>query len=239
MIFEKMEMRDILCKRPHPSFLVSFCVSVIAYLLLCGFAPFSGDNDIETMRLVQTAPLEFPSPEWDDISPEAKDFVKSLLHREAFERPTAAEALELPWVAKHQVEPGIPPPRPFSGIHASSISANELRLNSARRHAFQKFLAHLKMEKAIKSVAHVLNPQEARVLGLIFSRVDKDNDGIISPRDLDEAVKSESFSIRIKQNLLDLKSRLSSNPRHTFDIRPYLRFLNQRAQSDSNLQSTT
>lgn len=73
-------------------------IGIITYILLCGFAPFAGDDDLETLRLVETAKLEFPSPEWDDISPQARHFVSMLLHREAFQRPTAAEALQHPWI---------------------------------------------------------------------------------------------------------------------------------------------
>jgi serine/threonine protein kinase len=54
-------------------------IGVIAHIILCGFAPFSSGNDVEIVRLVKTAKVEYPSPEWDTIFKEAKDFVQSLL----------------------------------------------------------------------------------------------------------------------------------------------------------------
>jgi len=83
-------------------------IGVIVYILLCGFAPFAGDNDYETMYQIENYELEFPSPEWDDISHEAKDFVKSLLRKDPTHRPTAKEAMANPWIArfvKEEAEP--------------------------------------------------------------------------------------------------------------------------------------
>ena len=54
-------------------------VGVIAYILLCGYPPFFGDNDREIFRRVSAGKFSFPSPEWDHISKAAKDFVASLL----------------------------------------------------------------------------------------------------------------------------------------------------------------
>ena len=76
-------------------------VGVIAYTVLCGYLPFDGKEDGETLRLVQAGHLEFPSPDWDDIGEEAKQFVQSMLQKDPRERPSATEALRHPWVAKY------------------------------------------------------------------------------------------------------------------------------------------
>lgn len=52
---------------------------VIAYILLCGYPPFAGDDDAEVYESVQIGEFDFPSPEWDEISDSAKDFVTRLL----------------------------------------------------------------------------------------------------------------------------------------------------------------
>jgi calcium-dependent protein kinase len=196
------------------------------------------DDDYETIQLVTNAKLDFPSPEWDTISLEAKDFVRSLLEREAFMRPTAAEALKHPWIAKHVVEPGIPPPRPFrwssssEELRATSESI-ELRMDSTRRTAFQKFLAGLKIKKAMTGAAQLLTPKEAQHLGEVFRKVDKDQDGIISLVDLDLAVQNPSFSTSVRQNLKIMRARLVTYPKVNFDIRPFIGLVNKRAHSDS------
>ena len=42
--------------------------------------------------------LEFPSPEWDSISAEAVNFIKSMLKVDPKERITVEQALEHPWI---------------------------------------------------------------------------------------------------------------------------------------------
>ncbi|KYQ89677.1 GTP-binding protein [Tieghemostelium lacteum] len=64
-------------------------LGVIIYILLCGFPPFD-----ESTGYV----LEFPSPEWDNISDSAKGLIKSLLTLDPLKRLTAEQTLRHPWV---------------------------------------------------------------------------------------------------------------------------------------------
>jgi serine/threonine protein kinase len=54
---------------------------VITYILLCGYPPFYGDNDTQIFESVKVGKFDFPSPEWDDISHSAKDFINKLLQK--------------------------------------------------------------------------------------------------------------------------------------------------------------
>lgn len=87
---------------------------VIAYQILTGRLPFSGEEGVtledlygdnpritnkEIFRAVLYSDLDFEASPWDELSAEAKDFVKCLLERNALERPTAEEALAHPWLA--------------------------------------------------------------------------------------------------------------------------------------------
>jgi len=71
---------------------------VIAYVLLCGFTPFYGDNQRQLFERILHAKFDFPSPEWDEISPAAKDFIKKILVVNPAERMTAEQALSHPWI---------------------------------------------------------------------------------------------------------------------------------------------
>lgn len=66
-------------------------IGVITYILLCGYPPFYGGNDVEILASVKTAKYDFPSPEWDTVSKEAKAFVRAHLMVDPSKRPTAAE----------------------------------------------------------------------------------------------------------------------------------------------------
>jgi serine/threonine protein kinase len=66
---------------------------VIVYLLLCGNLPF---HDIT--RITREGSLQFPSPQWTNVSDESKNFIKSLLTMKSSQRPSATVALTHAWV---------------------------------------------------------------------------------------------------------------------------------------------
>lgn len=88
-------------------------LGVIAYILLCGYPPFSGNceqdcgwNRGENCRTCQELLFEsiqegrysFPEHDWVDVSEEAKDLIRGLLVKEAPKRLSAAAVLNHPWI---------------------------------------------------------------------------------------------------------------------------------------------
>lgn len=69
------------------------------YVLLCGFTPFVGDqNDTSIVYTrILTAAFSFPSPQWDNVSPLAKDLIHGLLTVDPETRLTSEQALGHPW----------------------------------------------------------------------------------------------------------------------------------------------
>lgn len=61
-------------------------IGVITYILLCGYPPFYGDSDQQIFESVRVGRFDFPSPDWDDISSDAKDFIKALLKKNPNDR---------------------------------------------------------------------------------------------------------------------------------------------------------
>lgn len=72
-----------------------YSIGVIMYILLCGYPPFEPEEGI--------IELEFPSPEWDNISQSVKDVITLLLDNDSKKRLTAEELLKHPWVSGDQV----------------------------------------------------------------------------------------------------------------------------------------
>ncbi|CAN0268896.1 unnamed protein product, partial [Ectocarpus sp. 4 AP-2014] len=66
-------------------------IGVIAYILLCGYPPFYGRTDKDIFASVSRGQYDFPGPEWDTVSDDAKAFVGKLLMLDPAERPTASE----------------------------------------------------------------------------------------------------------------------------------------------------
>ena len=49
------------------------------YILLCGYPPFKGKNHKEIFSKIATGKFSMASPEWKNISREAKYLIKKLL----------------------------------------------------------------------------------------------------------------------------------------------------------------
>lgn len=73
-------------------------IGVITYVLLCGFTPFYGDNQRQLFERILHAKFDYPSPEWDDVTANAKDFVSKLLVVNPADRLSAEQALQHPWI---------------------------------------------------------------------------------------------------------------------------------------------
>lgn len=76
-------------------------VGVISYVLLCGFCPFHDERTPILFKLIITGEYCFPSPYWDDISDEAKDFIQCLLVTDPSCRATAQQALQHPFITNN------------------------------------------------------------------------------------------------------------------------------------------
>jgi len=73
-------------------------IGVITYVLLCGFPPFFGSTDQEIFAKILKVDYDFPSPDWDNISEDAKMFIEAVLASNFRERPSAEQCLEAPWI---------------------------------------------------------------------------------------------------------------------------------------------
>ena len=77
-----------------------WALGVISYILLCGFPPFrseSGEQD-ELFQDILSGELEFPSPYWDEVSPQAQDMIIQILDRDENSRVSAADVLRHKWL---------------------------------------------------------------------------------------------------------------------------------------------
>eukprot|EP00286_Rhodomonas_abbreviata_P015214 CAMPEP_0181322184 /NCGR_PEP_ID=MMETSP1101-20121128/19093_1 /TAXON_ID=46948 /ORGANISM="Rhodomonas abbreviata, Strain Caron Lab Isolate" /LENGTH=387 /DNA_ID=CAMNT_0023430081 /DNA_START=212 /DNA_END=1375 /DNA_ORIENTATION=+ len=76
-----------------------WAIGVILYTMICGYPPFWSENIAEMLHLIKHGEYSFPSPAWDRICKDTKDFISWLLCVDPKKRPTAKQVLEHPWVA--------------------------------------------------------------------------------------------------------------------------------------------
>ncbi|KAI6076943.1 Calcium/calmodulin-dependent protein kinase type II subunit alpha isoform X2 [Aix galericulata] len=72
---------------------------VILYILLVGYPPFWDEDQHRLYQQIKAGAYDFPSPEWDTVTPEAKDLINKMLTINPSKRITAAEALKHPWIS--------------------------------------------------------------------------------------------------------------------------------------------
>ncbi|XP_073727110.1 calcium/calmodulin-dependent protein kinase type II subunit alpha isoform X4 [Misgurnus anguillicaudatus] len=72
---------------------------VILYILLVGYPPFWDEDQHRLYQQIKAGAYDFPSPEWDTVTPEAKDLINKMLTMNPSKRITAADALKHPWIS--------------------------------------------------------------------------------------------------------------------------------------------
>uniref|UniRef100_A0A2P2I3F1 Serine/threonine-protein kinase PKH3-like n=1 Tax=Hirondellea gigas TaxID=1518452 RepID=A0A2P2I3F1_9CRUS len=83
-------------------------LGVLTYVLLTGFLPFGGDSDQETFMQISRGELDFPNELFEDVTPEAIDFMKKLLIRQPEKRMSARECLDHTWMKTTGTRPTPP-----------------------------------------------------------------------------------------------------------------------------------
>lgn len=92
---------EIIKGDPYGSEVDVWAIGVITYVMLAGFPPFDGENDVEVFASILAIRYDFPSPEWDNISLDARDFISSIFVEDPKKRVTASEALKHPWIVSN------------------------------------------------------------------------------------------------------------------------------------------
>ena len=66
-------------------------------MLLCGKTPFYG-SDSKIASMIKSGKVNYPDCDWNRVNSQAISFVEHLLVHDVDKRPTAAEALNHPWL---------------------------------------------------------------------------------------------------------------------------------------------
>ena len=79
-------------------------VGAIAYIMLCGYPPFDGRNNLEIYKSVLRGRYRFSSADWRGTSCEARDFIRRLLQMDTGRRMTVEQALNHPFLSASRDE---------------------------------------------------------------------------------------------------------------------------------------
>ena len=177
---------------------------VIMYILLCGVPPFYGETDDQIYAAVREGKYDIEGPEWDDISPEAKDLIKGLLTKSIDRRLSAEQALNHGWFKKMKEMIKI---KEVSKENLTKVAGNlkNFRANQKLQQATLAYIVHnltkkedteelrkcfmefdengdgrLTREELIKGLNKIMTPAEAVTeVNRIMSMIDVDGSGFI------------------------------------------------------------
>lgn len=207
-------------------------IGVITYILLCGYPPFYGDTDNQIFDSVRTARFDFPSPDWDGISDNAKDFICSLLKRDPSKRLSAKEALNSAWIVEMA---GETTPREKRGHRKQRTSI----AFAPRSIAFIKYRDMQKLKKAALAwLATNATNDDITALKEVFKKIDVNNDGTITLEEMDKCLEEAHFLPNVTAELRTLRNDLSVSGEDSLNWSNFIAVMmdKQRIMNEDNLR---
>ncbi|XP_036147406.1 calcium/calmodulin-dependent protein kinase type II alpha chain isoform X19 [Monomorium pharaonis] len=93
---------EVLKKEPYGKPVDIWACGVILYILLVGYPPFWDEDQHRLYGQIKAGSYDYPSPEWDTVTPEAKNLINQMLTVNPGKRITALEALKHPWICQRE-----------------------------------------------------------------------------------------------------------------------------------------
>ncbi|TNN13255.1 Calcium/calmodulin-dependent protein kinase type II delta chain isoform 1 [Schistosoma japonicum] len=177
---------EVLRKEPYGKAVDVWACGVILYILLVGYPPFWDEDQNRLYSQIKSGAYDYPSPEWDTVTPEAKNLINLMLTVSPARRITAAEALKHPWICQRE--------RVASLVHRQE-TVECLKKFNARRKLKGAILTTM---LATRNFSMKKDDSSGRgtVSGSHTSITKKSNDGIKESSDSTVAVMEDSADIK-------------------------------------------
>lgn len=91
---------EVITKRYYTPACDVWALGVILYILLVGYPPFYGQNDMQTISQIKKGSFVFHEDSWHDVSDEAKTLVRAMLTVKPESRITLKGVIDHPWITK-------------------------------------------------------------------------------------------------------------------------------------------
>ncbi|XP_032225571.1 calcium/calmodulin-dependent protein kinase type II delta chain isoform X2 [Nematostella vectensis] len=116
---------EVLKKEPYGKPVDLWACGVILYILLVGYPPFWDEDQHKLYAQIKTGNYDYPSPEWDTVTDEAKDLINMMLTVDQSKRIGAGEALKHPWIVNRE--------RVASKVHRQETLDGLKKFNARRK----------------------------------------------------------------------------------------------------------
>lgn len=159
---------------------------IILYIMLWGYPPFASEDDAETKQMIEEGEVEFDDDAWENISAEAKDLISQMLKPEA-SRLSGKKVLSHPWILKYAIQQK----------KGAVLDGQLKRLKEFQKQSrFKKtILAYLSTRVTDEDV---VNEKK------LFEQLDKNKDGYITVKELQEVANDVRSDIDIKNIIMSV-----------------------------------
>ena len=147
---------------------------VILYIMLSGKPPFYSQDEEELKNKIIAGKFNFDYPEFNKISQDAKDLIRSILVP-VHKRPSVSEILETKWIKEFA---------PHSSGESLSIDWS---------HAERYSRLNLVQKSVINFVAFHLTEEQTKAIIDMFKALDENSDGVLSIDEIKRGVESGKF----------------------------------------------
>eukprot|EP01022_Parablepharisma_sp_SALTPOND_P005623 TRINITY_DN1230_c0_g1_i1.p1 TRINITY_DN1230_c0_g1~~TRINITY_DN1230_c0_g1_i1.p1 ORF type:complete len:1000 (+),score=80.24 TRINITY_DN1230_c0_g1_i1:84-3002(+) len=163
-------------------------LGIILHILLSGYIPIEGRSRQEVFLSIEA----FKEPTfvgWNNVSSNAKDLVRRMLQPDPKKRITAADALKHPW---------------FNCCEEEAETCDLEIISSLK-----KYSGYSKLRKrALNILVHYIKEKDIMKFQKMFIKLDTNNTGLITCKELQMCLKSEGYDIPAEE-LEDLAKNVS------------------------------
>ncbi|XP_034937510.1 calcium/calmodulin-dependent protein kinase type II alpha chain isoform X21 [Chelonus insularis] len=181
---------EVLKKESYGKPVDIWACGVILYILLVGYPPFWDEDQHRLYSQIKAGAYDYPSPEWDTVTPEARNLINQMLTVNPTKRITASEALRHPWICQRE--------RVASVVHRQETVD-----------CLKKFNARRKLKGAILTTMIATRNFSSKYDGQARSIVTKKGDG-------SQVKESTDSSTTIEDD--DVKEEPTSNSRRASNL---------------------
>ncbi|XP_063217499.1 calcium/calmodulin-dependent protein kinase type II alpha chain isoform X10 [Bacillus rossius redtenbacheri] len=181
---------EVLKKEPYGKPVDIWACGVILYILLVGYPPFWDEDQHRLYAQIKAGAYDYPSPEWDTVTPEAKNLINQMLTVNPSKRITASEALKHPWICQRE--------RVASVVHRQETVD-----------CLKKFNARRKLKGAILTTMLATRNFSSKYDGHGRSIITKKSDGSQVKESTDSSTTLEDDDVKVrKQEIIKMTEQL-------------------------------
>jgi calcium-dependent protein kinase len=180
---------------------------IVLYLMMSSCLPFPCPNDEEAEKNICNAKYTFPDEFFAEVSKDCKDLINKLLTKNPNSRPSAVEALKHPWITRNS------PDRCDSEVLTRTLTKMKT-INKAGKlkELFTTFI-----------ISQVGYSEATRKLEQVFSKIDKNKDGVINFHELTEVLCLEMDKDQAKKIAFEIMEKMDCDGSGEVEYTEFLR----------------